>query len=266
MGLAHPGFRLKGIVVISLGLAPNFRDVGPLPVLGGGTLRRGMVFRSEALLDPGPEDAAQVRNCGIKLVFDLRSSAETLRAPNRFWSNEGIEHRNLDLLGAFPRDANPWDLLRANPTAAGSEALMHTLYAGFPRAALSHLPGLFEAAVEGGLPLLVHCTAGKDRTGFVVAMLLAALDIEPAAIMADYMASAGRKTEIAREATRHMARSYVGDGIGDDAIEALMGVSASYLAASFAAIEADFGGTDAYLDALGLNPAKRAALRGLLIE
>ncbi len=229
-------------------------------------MRAATLFRSEAVLDPSPDEAALIRRCGIRLVFDLRSSAEIQRAPNHFWASEGIEHHNLDLLAGFARDHNPWAVLRDNPTRAGSKALMHALYAGMPRAALGHLPRLFDGIAQGGLPVLIHCTVGKDRTGFMVAMALAALDIEPAAIEADYMASAGRKTAAAREATRQMARSYVGGEIADDAIDGLMGVSPSYLAASFAAIDAEFGGVDAYLTALGLDPQKRSALKAQLIE
>ena len=199
------------------------------------------------------------------MVFDLRSGAEALRAPNEFWEQEEIEHCNLDLLSGFPRDHNPWAVLRDDPTRAGGAALMHALYSGMPRAALGHLPRLFEGAVLGKVPLLVHCTAGKDRTGFMIAILLAALDVEPTAIEADYMASAGRKTDVAREATRHMARSYVGGDIADEAVEELMGVKRSYLSASFAAIDANFGGVDAYLAEVGLDPAKRAALQTRLI-
>lgn len=252
--------------VISLKQNPNFRDVGPLPVTGGGTVREGKVFRSEAILSPDAEDAELVREYGIRLVFDLRSSAETLRAPNLFWSGEGVEHHNLDLLAGFARENDPWGALRADPTRTGSTALMHALYAGMPRAALSHLPRLFAGAARGGLPLLVHCTAGKDRTGFMIAMLLAALNVDPAAIEADYMASAGRKTEAAREATRHMARTYVGGDIPDNALDALMGVDPSYLAASFAAIEGQFGGIDPYLARVGLDPARREELQCLLIH
>ncbi|MDP3673782.1 MAG: tyrosine-protein phosphatase [Novosphingobium sp.] len=251
--------------MIALSLAPNFRDVGALPVMGGRTLRPGMLYRSEAVLDPTPDDAVKIRGCGIRMVFDLRSGVEALRAPNEFWEQEGIEHCNLDLLSGFPRDHNPWAVLRDDPSRAGGAALMHALYAGMPRAALSHLPRLFDAAALGKVPLLVHCTAGKDRTGFMIAMLLAALGVEAAAIEADYMASAGRKTAVAREATRHMARSYVGGEIGDDAIEEIMGVKPSYLAASFAAIEADFGGIDAYLARVGLDPARRSAFQAKLI-
>lgn len=217
------------------------------------------------MLDPAPDEAAQIRQCGIRLVFDLRSAAETMRAPNRFWTSEGTENHNLDLLAGFARDHNPWAVLRDNPTRAGSDALMHALYAGMPRAALGHLPRLFDGIAQGGLPVLIHCTAGKDRTGFMVAMVLAALDIEPEAIEADYMASAGRKTAVAREATRQLARSYVGGEVDDDAIDGLMGVSPSYLAASFAAIDAEFGGINAYLATLGLDRKKREALRTHLI-
>lgn len=252
--------------MIALTIAPNFRDVGPLPTMDGGTLRSGMLFRSEALLNPAPRDAEQIRQCGIRLVFDLRSSGETVRAPNRFWAGEGIEHHNLDLLSGFPRDTNLWAGLRAKPTRADGEALMHALYAGMPRAALSYLPRLFDGAAQGGLPMLVHCTAGKDRTGFMVAVLLAALGVERGAIEADYMASAGRMTDVAREATRQMTASHAGREVGDDVIEGLLGVSPSYLAASFAAIDTDFGGTDAYLARVGLDPPRRAALQALLIE
>jgi protein-tyrosine phosphatase len=225
-----------------------------------------MLFRSEALLDPDPTDAAQIRQCAIRLVFDLRSSGETVRAPNRFWSAEGIEHHNLDLLSGFPRDTNLWAALRDDPTRSGSEAVMHALYAGMPRAALNHLPRLFDGAVHGGLPMLIHCTAGKDRTGFMVAVVLAALGIERGAIEADYMASAGRMTDVTREATRHMTASHAGREISDDVIEGLLGVRPSYLAASFAAIDTDFGGTEAYLAHVGLDPSMRADLQAQLIE
>ena len=251
--------------MISLSHAPNFRDVGALPLVGGGMLRPGLLYRSEAVLEPTPEDAADIRACGIRIVFDLRSRPEAVRAPNAFWEQEGIEHHNLDLLSGFPRDHNPWAVLREDPSRAGGAAMMHALYAGMPRAALGYLPRLFDATAQGRVPLLVHCTAGKDRTGFIMAMLLAALGVEPDAIVDDYMASADRKTIVAREATRHMARSYVGQEIGDDAIEEIMGVKRSYLSASFAAIDAEFGGVDPYLAQVGLGMAKRAALRNHLI-
>lgn len=125
-----------------------------------------MVYRSEVVLDPAPKDVAIIRDFGIRMVFDVRSGAEAFRAPNAFWEQERIEHHNLDLLSGFPPDHSPWDALRRGPSREGGAALMHALYAGMPRAALDHLPRLFEAAALGKVPLLVHCTAGKDHIGF----------------------------------------------------------------------------------------------------
>ena len=242
---------------------PNFRDLGGMSAGPAGRLRHGRVFRSEAILDPAGEDAAQLQTCAIRLVFDLRSAGECGRAPNHFWGTEGAECINLDLMAALRATNNPWEVMRGDLTVRGAEAAMLALYGGLPRASLGHAATLLGRMADGGLPVLVHCTAGKDRTGFMIAMLLEALGVEREAIIEDYLLSAARKTAAARAATRTMVTVHLGADIPEDALDQLMTVQPNYLAASFAAIDADFGGIDGYLGRLGVD---RQALRTQLLD
>jgi protein-tyrosine phosphatase len=253
----------SGLKIMRLQEYPNFRDLGGISAGPAGRLRHGMVYRSEAILDPAVQDAALLEARAIRLIFDLRSSGECGRAPNQFWHEQGAECINLDLMAALRASNNPWEVMRGDLTVRGAEAAMVTLYGGLPRAALTHAATLLGRIADDGLPVLVHCTAGKDRTGFMIAMLLEALGVEREAIIEDYLLSAHRKTAAAREATRAMVAVHLGAPIPEDALDQLMTVQPNYLAASFTAIDADFGGIDGYLGRLGVD---RQALRARLLD
>ena len=130
-------------------------------------------------------------------------------------------------------------------------------------AAAPHLAPLIDAilAVDGAV--LIHCSAGKDRTGFVSAVLLAALGVERAGIMAD-LASRGRRTERVAEATRRLVRAQVGK-ISLDALEALLDLDEAYLDTSFKAIAEQYGDLASYMQAAGVGPDKITPLRARLL-
>lgn len=244
--------------------APNFRDLGGMAAAGG-IVRRGLVFRSEALLTPTDGDAATLEALGVVLVCDLRSDGERVRAPNRWWQARGIERLDLDPLARIPAAEEPWRLLRAEPDAAGARAAMLRTYDALPAAAAPDLALILRRIAAGRVPMLIHCTAGKDRTGFVSAMLLTALGVSRDDVVADYLASAGRRTAAATEATRLLVLERAGPAVSDAAIRTLMGVDDSYISASFAAIDRRHGGMDAYLAELGLDRDGLAGLRGRLV-
>jgi protein-tyrosine phosphatase len=247
-----------------LATAPNFRDLGGMAA-DGGTIRRGLVFRSEALLQPTEADAAVLDALGIVLVCDLRSDDERGHAPNRWWQERGIEHLDLDVLARIPEADQPWALIRADPNSAGARAAMLRTYTVLPAAAAPDLASILRRIAAGHLPLLIHCTAGKDRTGFVSAMLLGALGVARADIVADYLASAGRRTAAATAATRLLVRKRAGPDVGEMAVETMMGVAVDYLDASFTAIDRGHGSIDAYLADAGLDRATLAAVRERLV-
>jgi protein-tyrosine phosphatase len=260
------GLADTGLNVTRLQEYPNFRDIGGMNAGSFGRLRHGLVFRAEAVLDPGPGDAALLEVSEIRLVFDLRSSAECIRAPNRFWTGQGAECLNMDLMADLDAASNPWVVMREDTSVQSADKAMLALYRGLPQAALAHAPTLLGRIANGGAPVLVHCTAGKDRTGFMIALLLAALGVPHDTIIEDYLLSAGRKTAAAREATRAMVVSHLGSAMAEDALDTMMGVKPDYLAASLAAIESEFGGMDRYLLQLGVDPQRREALQALLLE
>jgi len=245
--------------------APNFRGVSPVIGRGGRPLAAGRLYRADAIVDPTPEDHAVLARLGIALVFDLRSAAERERVPGEIWSVTGAEVRPIDLLAHVEGGSSPWSALKDNPDWHGAGMAMQALYAGFPAALHGQLRPIAEAMIGCGEPVLIHCTAGKDRTGFAIAILLAALGVPMEEIMADYLASLGRDNAQAREETRQLISGRLGFDLDERAIDRLMTVEESYLAASFQAVDQQFGGTAAYLATAGITGTHIAALESLLL-
>lgn len=179
----------------------NFRDTGGLPLTAGGKTRAGVLYRSAALgaLTPNGLDALAATDIGV--VVDFRTQAERDAAPDRVPSSRPIRVVNLSLLqGAMSDMAR--DLA---PTGAAPSQDQITQ-------ALSMLPSLgelytsmlsdgatqftqvarFIAAGTDAAPsgVLVHCTAGKDRTGVATALMLEAAGVDREAVIADYASSA----------------------------------------------------------------------------
>jgi protein tyrosine/serine phosphatase len=124
----------------------------------------------------------------------------------------------------------------------------------------------FIALARGEGASLVHCVAGKDRTGFVVAMMHHVLGVHPDEAMADYLLTnqAGNIEARIADGATHIRGRY--GPIDDATVRVLMGVDPAFLAASRAAIDERHGSTDAYLAAvLGVDAAMQDKLRELYL-
>lgn len=149
---------------------PNVRDLGGLPTLDGRETRTGVLYRSAAPLpgDPAPDTLPRWPS---RTVIDLRAPAELTTAhPLR---TDGVTVHSLPF---FTQD-QLLDLPRTS---------LHTLYRHFTEHAATQLVRVLEVATRGEPPVLVHCAAGKDRTGVAIAMLLACAGVPRDAIIADY--------------------------------------------------------------------------------
>jgi protein-tyrosine phosphatase len=249
----------------SLLCAPNFRDIGGLRAGGGRRVARGLVFRSEAVLAPSAEDAQYLDGHGVRLVADLRGVREREAAPNHWWRGRGVALLEMDI-SADIRGTAHWQAMRDDPGEAGAVALMRLTYRALPRATASHMEILFGRIAQGDLPVAVHCTAGKDRTGVVIALLLTALGVPRDEIYADYLKSGACLNPRVVEATRGIMEHGLGGQVDEAALHAVCGVRAEYLDASFAAIEEDYGSAARYLsEAAGLTEALSAALHRRLL-
>ena len=127
--------------------------------------------------------------------------------------------------------------MRAQPGGDSARRLMLNTYRQLPAAAGPALRHLADALLADNGGVLVHCTAGKDRTGFVIAAMLSTLGVPHEAVLDDYLMSArcGSPTVVA--ATRAMMAAGLGREPDDAAVEALTSVSPDYLATAFAVVD-----------------------------
>ena len=249
--------------------AKNFRAVAPLPARNGLRLKPGILYRSGELSALTDQDVVALESHGIKLVADLRSRAERQRFPARWPALAPA--RILEMPPELDRQAGIAALaqrLAHEPGAAGARRAMLAVYAALPALLAPVMTALFAAVVSGwGLPLLIHCHIGKDRTGVATALLLAALGIEPAAIIEDYQTTAAYlDIETESRAIGKVMSRIIGRSLDPATIQELLASDPVYLSTAFAAIEKTHGSADAYFArATSLTVSQRERLQSLLL-
>jgi protein-tyrosine phosphatase len=229
--------------------ASNFRDVGGYPASDGRTVRWRKIFRSNHLGHLTDADIDIVRKLGVKTAFDFRGSEERTAAVCKV---EEIEVHSL------PIEPTVVAALRARLQAralSSADALdiMRESYRGYVRLNTHSFRELFAQILKDTAPLVIHCTAGKDRTGFSVALVLHALGVPSEVISDDYLLT-----------NRFYRRDpNASPDLPDDVRNAIGSVEASFLAAGFEAVRADYGSLEGYFrDGLGLGEPERAELKG----
>lgn len=248
---------------VSLGCAPNFRDLGGILLDDGRIVQNRRVYRSEAIQMPDTDDVTGLNAFGIRTVIDLRSTAERGAAPG-YWSGRDVEVHEIEL-AADPRRAHALDTLRENQSSDGVRKFMGAGYEAFPSACAPAVRAMFELVAAGKTPLLIHCTAGKDRTGFLIAMLLAGTGAPFEAISRDYLKSGDGISAANIEGSRFAMNHRLHSPLDDDAMRELVGVRDEFLLASMRIIDSEYGSVPDYLYAIGVSPRTVAAAREHLV-
>jgi protein-tyrosine phosphatase len=157
--------------------ARNFRDLGGYPARGGKSVRWGRVFRAESLASLTPGDLNWLRRTvGLKLVCDFRGTAERVAAPDK------IETLSVLSLPIEPSSPSALQETLSKPRDLGAGYIQWVE----ERGESVYGPLLARLADTKNLPLVFHCTAGKDRTGVGAALLLGLLGVSRKNIIADY--------------------------------------------------------------------------------
>jgi protein-tyrosine phosphatase len=228
--------------------ASNFRDLGGYPTADGRTVRWRQIFRSNHLGHLTAADIAIVRGLGVRSAFDFRGRDERAVAVC------GVEEITVHSLPIEPTVVAALRARLAAGTLSADDALeiMRESYRNYVRLNTHSFRTLFAHLVDERAPLVIHCTAGKDRTGFACALVLRSLGVADDVIAEDYLLT-----------NRFYRRDpSAGTDLPDDVRQAIGSVDASFLAAGLQAVSADYGDLETYFrDGLGLGDRERAALR-----
>jgi protein-tyrosine phosphatase len=239
---------------LNLAGATNFRDLGGYPARDGRAVRWRQIFRSNHLGHLTEADIELLRPLGLKSAFDFRGTEERAAAMC------GIEEIAVHSLPIEPTVVAALRARRANGvplSSADAFDVMRDSYRSYVRHNTACFRALFAHLVEDRAPLVIHCTAGKDRTGFACALILHALGVPDDLIAEDYLLT-----------NRFYRRDpSASPDLPEEVRRALGSVEASYLAAAFEAIRADYGNLESYFnDGLGLGARERARLDATYLE
>ena len=249
--------------------APRFREFGGIATADGRAVRRGILYRSEALWRLTEPDLGVLRALALRTVCDLRGESERLRSPHRWPDGLAVHFFNLEAAWVDePHDERFLRMVRADFSEAGAKTALEDYYRRLPAGYGARLPGLFRRLSDPqGVPAVILCQHGKDRTGFVVALLLSALGVSLDAIRDDYtMTGPVRHPDDAGRTTQFFA-AVLGHEPDPAAIEAVLASHVDCLNAALDAISRDFGSVENYLARVGgLDANRRSRLRALLLE
>ncbi len=227
----------------------NIRDLGGYAA-GEGQTRWRQVFRADGLHRIDMAGMDQLIAEGVATVIDLRHPNELVSQPNPFSANARVAYHNVSLfehLAPVPKSSTDmlFDLYRT--------ALTHR------QTAIAEVMTIIANSPDGAV--LFHCTAGKDRTGIISALLLAVAGVEAALIVEDYA--------LTGDLIAPMVEQIVADATARGADEAsfrpLLASNPATMAATIAHIEATYGSATAYLEAIGLSGTSIDRLRNRLL-
>ena len=272
---ANPVFSssLPSKQVIDLKGTTNTRDIGGYETSDLGTLRYGQIIRSDRLSGLTANDFQKLEEIGVKTVIDLRTNKEHDQSPTK-WQGD-----NPPQFFHFPvGDAkNEWfisqrKMMKRNRFTE-KQSLEHMVkgYRMIAEEGTSSYQQLMEVVLdESNWPVLIHCSAGKDRSGVGVALILEALGVDRETIMEEYLLTneisriEDKAVFLSKESKKSSRGSKFSKGVKASAWLPIVGVRAEMLEAFYTSVDEKYGSMDAFLVELGVDQDARLELTASL--
>jgi len=249
----------------------NFRDFGGYESQNGGRLKSGMLFRSGCLDEASDDDLEKLASIGIKTICDLRTDQERDQRPDRVPLNSTIKLIHIPISGSMQDEVenvsrlSPWlsgKVRRADYAEIAQRT--YTEYVTDFKAEFAEALKLFTD--NNNLPILIHCTAGKDRTGFACALIQLTVGVPLEIVIQDYLLSNNHLEKLKAETSQRL-RFPARFGFPVDKFLPLIESRKEYIEAAIAQIDRDYQGIEDYVRrGLGLSGEDVLKLNRLLIE
>lgn len=247
----------------------NFRDLGGYKTQDAKKVKWGKLYRSGTFAEASRADLSGLTKLDIVTFIDFRSSAEKTEEPNRLPDPPGfsvvdipvLDDGNKALVGEIMERVDSGNFDGFDPNQA-----MLTANRQFANEFTPQFSEFIHAVLDAnGAPVVWHCSAGKDRTGFAAAILLRILGVPQETVLRDYMASRAPALE-ARKSQLRMLELFKGEEAAQK-LAILMGVEEAWLQAALAQIDTTWGSFDNYVEnGLQLSASDLQHLRDNLLE
>jgi len=252
---------------IDLDGAVNVRDLGALPTGDGQSTVAGRLLRGDNLQDLSPSDVRRlVQDIGVTTVVDLRSPAEVAaEGPGPMTRVESVRHAYLSVLPergtATDVAADALTMRRDGARSRYPGDIRAGYYLGYLEDRPDHVVAAVRSIADAPGAALVHCAAGKDRTGVVVALALSAIGVRREAVVADYTATAERMPAVLGRLRASTTYATDLDKAPDDDHMP----RAETMTAFLEEVDGRYGGVLRWLSDHGFAPADLASLRTKLL-
>lgn len=234
----------------------NFRDFGGYPVAGGRSVAKGKLFRCGMLSDVTTSGWQAFETLHIGVICDLRREDEVLQYPTPT-NPPSADQRHIPIAPGTSVHLRE-SMTGEDHSAADRSKFMQEITREIAR---DHVPAyteMFNALLGTDKGFLVHCMAGKDRTGFGAALIQLALGVSESDVMADYLLT-NQASDLITGIQARMSSQ--GMPLDDETLEILACVKQSYLEAALDELNTKFGGILGYLEAAGVSDSAQKALK-----